>query len=104
MFGKLAEAKQKAEEVKARLSNLSVTGESASGKIRVIVSGNRKLLQIEVAEDFEGPQEELLLRIREAANQALEQADKVSEAEMAAIAQELMPGGLGMLGNLFGKK
>ncbi|MCC6683941.1 MAG: YbaB/EbfC family nucleoid-associated protein, partial [Bacteroidia bacterium] len=38
-----------------------------------------------------------------AVNRAMEQADNVSQAEMQAIAKDMLPGGLGGLGNLFGK-
>ncbi|MDX5320217.1 MAG: YbaB/EbfC family nucleoid-associated protein, partial [Bacteroidota bacterium] len=51
MFGKLAEAKQKAEEIKQRLEQVSVMGQSPDGMFRVIVSGNRRVLDIQSAEE-----------------------------------------------------
>ncbi|TNE81821.1 MAG: YbaB/EbfC family DNA-binding protein [Bacteroidetes bacterium] len=101
MFGKLAEAKKKAEEVKERLQHISVIGEAQG--IRVVANGNRKIVAIERTNDREMDQDELLDLIQIASNRALEQADKVAESEMSAIAQDLLPGGLGGLGSLFSK-
>lgn len=102
MFGKLAEAKEKAAEIKERLEQVSVMGQSESGAVRAIVSGGRKVLDLQINDASLSP-ENLKQEIIQAVNHGLEQADKVSEAEMAAVAKELMPGGLGALAGMFKK-
>lgn len=102
MFGKLAEAKQKAAEIKARLEQVSVMGQSADGRIKVVVSGGRRVLDIQ-SNDIDMNSLEAKNNLLQAMNSALEQADKVAESEMSAIAQDLLPGGLGALGNMFKK-
>ncbi|MBI1221161.1 MAG: hypothetical protein GC180_01045 [Bacteroidetes bacterium] len=102
MFGKLTEAKQKAEEIKQRLEQVSVMGQSADGAVRVVVSGSRRILDILISEETTSAEMQKTQLI-EAINHALEQADKVAEAEMAEIAKELMPGGLGSLAGMFKK-
>lgn len=100
MFGKLAEAKQKAAEIKERLEQVSVMGQSDDGSIKVIVSGGRRVLDIQSG-NSDLNSIEAKSALMQALNQALEQADKVAESEMAAIAQDLLPGGLGALSSMF---
>ena len=98
MFGKLNEAKQKAEEMKAKLDAISVEG-TAQG-VTVIANANKKITAINIDENLLKAEnkeqiEELLLT---AINRSLEQAESISAAEMKAMMGNMMPG----LGNLFG--
>nr|MBC7614046.1 YbaB/EbfC family nucleoid-associated protein [Pseudopedobacter sp.] len=105
MFDKIFEAQQKAEEVKKRLANISVVAEVEGGAIKVTATANKLIQSIEIKEDFlkengkEGIEDLLVVAI----NKALDQAENVSQAEMAAVTQQML-GGMGGLGNLFGKK
>lgn len=105
MFDKIFEAQQKAEEVKKRLANISVIAEVEGGAIKVTATANKLIQSIEIEEDFlkengkEGIEDLLVVAI----NKALDQAENVSQAEMAAVTQQML-GGMGGLGNLFGKK
>jgi nucleoid-associated protein EbfC len=99
MFGKLNEAKQKADEIKQRLETISVTGEAENGAVKVYATGNRKITDIFIDEKLMADREQLQDILTVAVNRALEQADKVSESEMQALTSQLLPG----LGNLFGK-
>lgn len=98
MFGKLNEAKQKAEEMKQKLEAISVEG-TAQG-IKVIANGNKKITAIDInpellkAENKEEVEELLLVAIEK----AMEQAENIAAAEMRAMMGGMMPG----LGNLFG--
>lgn len=101
MFDKILEAQQKAGDVKKRLDAISVTGTAEGGKISVTCNGNKICSAIEIDADFfkaadKDELEELLLV---AINKAMEQADNVSQSEMAAVTQQMFGG----LGNLFGK-
>lgn len=108
MFDKLYEAQQKAEEVKKRLDSISVTGEAENGAIKVVATANKKITNIEISEAFfaEADKEGIEELIAVAVNKAIEQAEQISAAENAAMTQEMLGsmGGLGALGNLFGKK
>lgn len=108
MFDKLLAAQQKAEEVKKRLENISVTGEVENGAIRVIANANKIVKSIEIKDEFytqtdkEGLEELIVVAV----NKAISQADNIAQAENAAMTQEMLNsmGGLGALGNLFGGK
>lgn len=98
------QAQQKAEEIKKRLDNITVVGEAESGKIRVTATGNKKVQSIDINEDFlkSADKEELEELLAVAVNKALEQAENVGQSEMQAATQDML-GGLGGLGNIFGK-
>jgi len=99
MFGKLAEAQKKAEEIKQRLSAISVTGVAASGKVEVMVDGNKKVKNITIHPDLmhADRKEELEDLLQIAMDDALEQAEKLSAAEMKSLMSSMMPG----IGGLF---
>ena len=101
MFDKLMEAQQKAGEVKKRLDAISVTGSAEGGKITVSANANKVIQSINIDEDFfkQADKEELEELLIVALNKALEQADNVSQSEMAAMTQQMFGG----LGNLFSK-
>lgn len=104
MFDKIFEAQQKADEVKKRLDGITVTGTAENGKITVIANGNRIIQSISINEDFykEADREELEELLAVAVNKAIEQAENLNQAEMAALSQSML-GGLGDLGKLFGQ-
>lgn len=100
MFDKLMQAQQKAEEVKKRLDNITVSGEAEGGKIRVTATGNKQIRSIEIAEDFlsSADKEELEELLVVAVNKALDQAENTSQLEMQAVTKDMM----GNLGGMFG--
>src|ERR1700742_4685648 len=104
MFDKILEAQQKAGEVKKRLDAISVNGTAEGGKITVVANGNKVVQSINIDEEFlkDADMEELEELLIVAINKAMEQADNVNQSEMAAMTQQMF-GGLGGLGNLFGK-
>lgn len=101
MFDKILEAQQKAGEVKKRLDAITVTGTAEGGKISVNANGNKQILAVNIDEDFfkQADKEELEELLLVAINKALEQAENVSQSEMAAMTQNMFGG----LGGLFGK-
>ncbi len=104
MFDKLFEAQQKADEVKKRLDGITVSGTAENGKITVTANGNRLVQSISIDSDFfkEADREELEELLAVAVNKAIEQAENLNQAEMAAMTKNMF-GDLGDLGNLFGK-
>ncbi|WP_276364232.1 YbaB/EbfC family nucleoid-associated protein [Daejeonella sp. H1SJ63] len=101
MFDKLLQAQQKAEEIKKRLDNISVSAEVEGGKIKVISTANKRITAISLDPDFmrSADQEELEELLATAVNKALEQAENVNQTEMQAVTRDMMGG----LGGLFGK-
>lgn len=104
MLDKIFEAQQKAEEVKKRLDGIMVSGNAENGKITVTSNGNRIIQSIHIDEDFfkAADREELEELLAVAVNKAVEHAENLNQAEMAALSQSML-GSLGDLGNLFGK-
>ncbi|WDF55508.1 YbaB/EbfC family nucleoid-associated protein [Mucilaginibacter sp. KACC 22063] len=104
MFDKIFEAQQKAGEAKQRLDNIEVTGTAEGGKITVVANANKAVKSINIDEEFfkGADREEIEELLVVALNKAFEQAENVSQAEMAAMTKDMF-GGLGGLGNLFGK-
>jgi DNA-binding protein YbaB len=101
MFDKLFEAQQKAGEVKQRLDAISVTGTAEGGKIVVTANANKVIQSVTIADDFykDADKEEIEELLVVAINKAMEQADNVSQSEMAAMTKDMFGG----MGNLFGK-
>ena len=98
MFGKLSEAKQKAEEMKLKLAAITVEG-NAHG-VKVIADANKKIIAINVATELLNPEnkEQIENLLMVAIEHAMTQAENISAAEMKAMMGGMMPG----LGNLFG--
>lgn len=101
MFDKLLQAQQKAEEIKKRLDNISVSAEVEGGKIKVVSTANKRITSISIDPDFlaSADAEELEELLATAVNKALDQADNVNQTEMQAVTRDMMGG----LGGLFGK-
>jgi DNA-binding protein YbaB len=97
MFGKLNEAKQKADEMKQKLEAINVEG-TAQG-ISIVANGNKKITSINIdaellkSENKEQVEELLLIAIE----RAMEQAENIAAAEMRAMMGGMLPG----IGNLF---
>ncbi len=95
------EAQQKAGEVKKRLDGIIVTGTAEAGKIVVNANANKVVQSIVIDEAFfkDTDKEELEELLVVAINKAMEQAENVSQSEMAAMTQQMFGG----LGGLFNK-
>ncbi|WP_353184884.1 YbaB/EbfC family nucleoid-associated protein [Parapedobacter lycopersici] len=100
MFDKLFEARQKAEEIKKRLDQITVVGEAEGGRIKVTATANKEVTQITIdTAYFDGAdKEELEELLAVAVNQAMRQADNVSQAEMQAATKDMLGGFGGMFG------
>lgn len=93
MLGKLGEVKKAMDEIKARLDTVMVDGEAGEGSIRVTMTGNRFVKSVVIADKLMAPdrKEELQELLELAINRASEKAQNVSEAEMKAAGQGLLP-------------
>ena len=97
MFGKIAEAKQKAEEIKSKLSLITVEGKAEG--ITIIADGNKKIISIDIPADLLKPENKALVEeaLHGAIENALNQADNIAKSEMKSLMGSLLPGGLGSL-------
>lgn len=104
MFDKIFEAQQKAAESKQRLDAITVTGTAEGGKITVTATANKAVKSIAIDDEFYkgADREEIEELLVVALNKAFEQAENISQSEMAAMTKDMF-GGLGNLGELFGK-
>ncbi len=104
MFDKIFEAQQKAEESKKRLDAITVTGTVEGGKIMVTATANKTIKAVTIDAEFynDADREEVEELLVVALNKAMEQADHISQSEMAAMTKDML-GGMGGLGALFGK-
>jgi len=101
MFDKLMEAQQKAGEIKKRLDAITVSGVAEGGKITVTANGNKVVQSVQIDNGFlaSADKEEVEELLVVAINKAMEQAENISQSEMAAMTKDM----LGGLGGLFGK-
>ncbi|WP_428327577.1 YbaB/EbfC family nucleoid-associated protein [Mucilaginibacter sp.] len=98
MFDKLMQAQQMAGEVKQRLDGITVSGVAEGGKITVKANANKVIQSVTIADELlaDGDKEQLEELLVIAINKAMEQADNVSQSEMAAMTKDMF-GGLGGL-------
>ncbi len=100
LMGKLGEMQQRMEDMKKRLDTITVIGEAGSGLVKATVTGNRKLVNLQISPELikDNDTEAIEDLVTVAVNRALEQAEKVAEAESTAMGKDMLPGfpGLGM--------
>ena len=91
MMAKLKEAQAKIEETKIRLNTIMVDGEAGNGMVVVTVTANREVKNIAIDEDLLDDKEALEDYLIIALNKAIEKANGINEAEMAAAAKGGLP-------------
>ncbi|CAN5285092.1 YbaB/EbfC family nucleoid-associated protein [soil metagenome] len=98
LMGKLGEMQQRMEDMKKRLDTITVIGEAGNGLVKATATGNRKLVNLQISPELleENDAEALEDLITVAVNRALEQAEKLAEAESTAMGRDMLPGFPGM--------
>jgi len=91
MMDKLKEAQAKIEETKARLNTVLVDGESGNGKVKVTVTANREIRGIDIEDTLFNEKDALEDYLIIALNNALDKANEINEAEMAAAVKGGLP-------------
>ena len=81
MMGKLHDARKSAEETKVRLNSVLVSA-AAGGAIRITVTVNKEIKEIEISEALMSNKEELTDTLIVALNKTLTKAGYVQEKEM----------------------
>jgi nucleoid-associated protein EbfC len=94
ILNKLGDFKKKMDEIKARLDVIYIDEQTPDGKLKVTLTGNRKVKSIQINPDMLSKEnaEELQEQLEIVLNRALERAEKVSEAEMKSAGKDMLPG------------
>lgn len=94
LMGKMGELKKNMDAAKDRLNTIQVVGYAGDREVEVRMNGNRKLISIEIADHLLFPEKKLEVQelIEVAMNRALEDAEKVFEAEMKSAGKGMIPG------------
>ena len=93
MMGKLQEMKQRADEIKTKLSTVVIKSEAADGDVKIEITGNRVVKSISISAALQhGDKENLENLMVLAINKAIIAADKVNEEEMKKAASGMLPG------------
>ncbi len=96
MMGKLKETQEKVEATKKRLDTVLIDEASSDGLLKVILTANRKIKTLEIADELLQDKEQLEDYLIITLNKAIEKATNINEAELAAVAKEGMPNIPGM--------
>lgn len=105
MFGNLlGNLEEKQNAMKEKLAAIVVEAESGDGAVKVKANGNKELINLSInkeALDWEDVEQvEDLIMI--AVNRVMEEAIKKEQEMTQNLMKEMMPPGMGNLGNLFG--
>jgi len=96
MMGKLKETQQKVEATKKRLDTVTLEECSSEDLVKVIITANREVKQIQIDDSLLEDKEQLEDFLIMTMNKAITKATQVNETELAAVAKEGMPNIPGM--------
>ena len=98
ILNKLGDVKKKMDEIKSRLDNIYIDDQTPDGKIKVTVTGNRKVKSVYIDSSLLLAEnaEEISENLEAVLNRALEKAERISEDEMKSAGRDLLPGFPGM--------
>lgn len=91
MMGKLQETQKKVEETKKRLDTVSVQEKSSDGLLKVTITANREIKNVEVDDELLEDKEQLEDYLVLTLNKAIEKASEIHENELGQVAKEGMP-------------
>ena len=91
MMGKLKEAQEKVAEAKVRMNSVLLDEKSNDGLLKVTITANRELKNIEISDELLADKEQLEDYLILTLNKAIQKASDVNDAEVAAVASKGMP-------------
>jgi DNA-binding YbaB/EbfC family protein len=91
MMGKLKETREKVEAVKKRLDTVQINEQSNDGLLKVTITANRLIKEIEIDVSLMNDKEQLEDYMILTLNKAIAKATEINESEIAAVAKEGMP-------------
>ena len=96
MIGKLKETQQKVEATKKRLDTVTLEEKSNDGLVAVTITANREIKKIAIDDSLLQDKEQLEDYLILTLNKAIQNATRVNETELGAVAKEGMPNIPGM--------
>lgn len=96
MMGKLKETQQKVADTKKRLDTVTLEEKSNDDLVSVTITANREIKKIAIDDRLLADKEQLEDYLVLTLNKAIQNATKVNEIELAAVAKEGMPNIPGM--------
>jgi len=96
MMAKLKETQAKVEATKLRMNTVLIDEQSSDGLLKVTITANRELKQIEISDELLADKEQLEDYLILTLNKAIVKATKINDAEVSAVASEGMPNIPGM--------
>ncbi|MCB0557306.1 MAG: YbaB/EbfC family nucleoid-associated protein [Lewinellaceae bacterium] len=105
MFGDLmGNMKEQQKEMRKKLAEFRVQADAGNGAVKVTANANRELIDIQFDKDKLDWEDTEMVQdlIIAAVNQVLEQAAAKEAEEAQNIMKNMLPPGMGDLGNLFG--
>ena len=96
--------KEQQKEMRKRLAEFRVQADAGNGAVKVTANANRELIDIQLDKDKLDWEDTEMIQdlIIAAVNQALEKAAEKEAEEAQNIMKNMLPPGMGDLGNLFG--
>ncbi len=86
MMKKAQQMQKEMARIQKEIEDLEIEGQSGGGLIKVLVSGNKKMLSINIDPEVMGEDKEMLEDlVLSATNQALESIDKISKEKMGPL-------------------
>jgi len=96
MMGKLKETQEKVEATKKRLDTVTLQEKSTDGLLKVTITANREIKNVEVDEALLEDKEQLEDYLVLTLNKAIRRATEMNEEELGKVAREGMPNILGL--------
>ena len=91
MMGKLKETQEKVQATRERLNSVILEESAADGQLRVTITANRTIKNIEIDTALLSDREQLEDLLVLTLNRAIDKATGVNETELTAVAREGMP-------------
>lgn len=91
MMSKIKETQKKVEETKKRLNTVYLSESSQDDLLKVEISANREIKNIQIADELLEDKEQLEDYLVLTLNKAIQKASDINEKELAAVAKEGMP-------------
>ena len=94
MVKKAQQMQKKMAEIQEELESMEVVGESGGGMVKIIVSGKKKIVSIDINEELLNEDKEMLEDlVLVATNQALDKVDAISKDKLSVLTGGMsMPG------------
>ena len=91
MMGKLKETQDKIELTKKRLDTVFIDEQSTDGLLKITISASRKIKSVTIADSLLEDKEQLEDYLIVVLNKAIDNASKIQDAELDAVAKMDMP-------------